>query len=382
MAFVLFATFAGLVLLAVGIVGRRAKGIPLCRACNADVRDAAWDASPRCPRCNADLSRGGSVRLEGKRQRRRELIAAAVCAALAIGVAGTDLWLGAKGLRWRDLRPASLELRAARSANAPVAWDATRSLERRLGAAWLSPDHQEAWLQQLLAPGPLAQGPATAAASDGTWPSVGTPTASGACGGPTQGPAFELARSPDTRPSWGSLVASGPITLTVQFDGWPRALGDEARLVATAVCSPPAAVPAWILPRDVALDGNAVAATMSVTQASATSAAAATRPGLTARVRTASALPPQRHAFVVRAWLVFAPLRSQLEVETLLGDAIRELEASGVTGERDLSDRFGIPVRVVPIEGTARFETAAEYPGEILPPDPGGSAGDDAGRRE
>ncbi|MBL9148752.1 MAG: hypothetical protein JNM94_08670 [Phycisphaerae bacterium] len=358
MAFVLFATFAGLVFLAVGIVGRRAKGIPRCRGCNADVRAVAWDATPRCPGCNADLSRGGSVRLEGGRQRRRDLVAAVVCGALALGVAGLDQWLLAQRVTWRELWPARFDLESARSLNpGGESWAATRSLERRLRAGWLSPAHQEAWLAHLLGPNTNA-----AASSGGAPPPFGGNTGAG---GATQGALFELARSADLRSSWPSLISSGPPLLIGSWAGRPTHTGPHAILTASVSITPPPVVPAWIIPRDLSLDGARLPTSLVASEGG--TPWARTNPGLLARVSVPHTPTPAPHAYVVRAWLILAPVRTQHEAEALFGDALRELEAEGVESERDLSDRFGIPVRVVPVETRLRFEVRPESPGEIVP---------------
>ncbi|MDZ4829649.1 MAG: hypothetical protein SGJ09_05550 [Phycisphaerae bacterium] len=108
-ALALFLGFVGFAVFAIGIVGRHATGEPRCARCRADVRPVAWDEVPRCPQCAADLSRGGSVRLAGRRRRRPELITGALLLALATALWRVDAWLAARELLWRDLRPVGME---------------------------------------------------------------------------------------------------------------------------------------------------------------------------------------------------------------------------------------------------------------------------------
>ena len=137
-AIALFLGFVGLAIFSIGVVGRHATGEPRCVKCKVDVRSVAWDDAPRCPQCGADLARGGSVRLAGRRRRRPELLTGTVLLLCAIALWRVDAWLAHQRLLWRDLRPLTMEVHdLARSGNEQ--WEAMESIQRRLEDDQLSP---------------------------------------------------------------------------------------------------------------------------------------------------------------------------------------------------------------------------------------------------
>lgn len=129
--------FAGLVAFFCGVIGLPTFAFPRCRRCRADVRSAGWDDAPRCPSCAAPLDGDGAVRWHGRRRSRRTIVAGLVMLLAAGCIWAADRAIAARGLWWRDLRPASWEF-AAIEVPTGVERAALQSLMRRADADRLS----------------------------------------------------------------------------------------------------------------------------------------------------------------------------------------------------------------------------------------------------
>ncbi len=129
-------TFIGLVVLWCGLIGQSTLAWPLCRACGLDLRGVAWDDAPRCPGCAKAIVGDRSVRWRGRRRSRTAIGVGAVLLSVALVLLAIDRALVARGLSWRELRPASFELAAIGTAGR-VDREAMQSLIRRVDAGWL-----------------------------------------------------------------------------------------------------------------------------------------------------------------------------------------------------------------------------------------------------
>jgi hypothetical protein len=98
-------TLTGVVLMWLGIRGRRLGDHPFCRKCEFDLFGRPDDAERRCPECGADLSARRAV-VTGAR-RRRPAIAACGAALLLLSLAAPAAWLWGnhKRIDWQALKP-------------------------------------------------------------------------------------------------------------------------------------------------------------------------------------------------------------------------------------------------------------------------------------
>ncbi|MFO0827322.1 MAG: hypothetical protein U0572_04160 [Phycisphaerales bacterium] len=298
-AFLVFAIFVGAVFLALGVVGRTARGNPSCRRCGRDARPVAWDEPPRCAGCGADLSRADSVRLAGRRRRWPELAVALCIGCALLGVYGLDTWLAKRKLQWRDLRPAALELAEIRNLGSD-SLGASLSLARRLQADRLSdaqvldwavsaitlPATNEPWYTQLMAHGAVGS----------LWPQlldVGTVTWSPAV---ARGPGDK----PDTR-VWPAVTTSVAAKLPVVTFVTRATLNGEEMPIAL----PGGPWAPLTIPPDIEGAG----------------------------------------AIEVEGLCVV----SAISEPALIASVLASIE---IHDDTDLSDRFGMPFRVIPFRGT------------------------------
>lgn len=80
----------GVLMLVLGVRGRRIDQHPVCRKCGYDLSGTAA-VSSTCPECGRDLStRTRAVRVGNRKKRRRLIVCGAAAAVLALVVGG--LW--------------------------------------------------------------------------------------------------------------------------------------------------------------------------------------------------------------------------------------------------------------------------------------------------
>lgn len=118
--FVLVATLIlGVLLIAIGRIGRKINKHPVCRSCGFDL-DGVYPASVTCPECGAGLKRAGGVRI-GARKRLHVLTAiGALVAALPITPIALVLYASITGADINKYKPLGLLL-----------WEAPRTMGPR-----------------------------------------------------------------------------------------------------------------------------------------------------------------------------------------------------------------------------------------------------------
>lgn len=128
---------AGVVLLVVGVRGRKVDSSILCRACAYDLRGLS--SANRCPECGADISSWSALRVGRRKARRGWVVAGAV--ALASGAVPLSLLtVGAArhGLSSTRYRPTSWLQHDTRSQNEAAVDEALNELAKRQMAGRLS----------------------------------------------------------------------------------------------------------------------------------------------------------------------------------------------------------------------------------------------------
>lgn len=126
----------GVLLLALGLRGRRIDDHPICRGCAFDLV-GVYPGAARCPECGNQLGSQRSVRSGARRRRRGMLIAAAPL--LAVGLAGGGFagWAAATNYNWYSACPDWLLESLADSANPARQGPAVGELAIRLSAGEL-----------------------------------------------------------------------------------------------------------------------------------------------------------------------------------------------------------------------------------------------------
>ena len=146
----LVAVFVAVLIVRLGLRGRRVGNHPHCAACEHDLHGLPGD-SARCPECGADLSAAGAVRV-GRRERRWAIVTAgAVLAAVGLAVgAGAAMRLSTGdayalvpvgALRWQaTLGPSAAEPAARELARRVASGEVGAAAARSIAADFL--DHQ------------------------------------------------------------------------------------------------------------------------------------------------------------------------------------------------------------------------------------------------
>lgn len=136
----LLLALSGVVLLVVGLRGRRVSDRPHCRRCAFDLTGVATTSpDSRCPECGASLAAPKGIR-RGSRQRRRPALILGVLL-LLLGVGGIGALLGPRlaGLNLNPHKPVWMLLGEASGGTTAEADLAIEELRVRLGTNTLSP---------------------------------------------------------------------------------------------------------------------------------------------------------------------------------------------------------------------------------------------------
>lgn len=142
-------TGAGLLLLAMGLHGRRVDEHPICRRCRYDLRRLGELSA--CPECGADLSGRRAVRIGHRRRRPALIVLGSLILLMGLGggtIVGVDL---ATEISWQQYKPLWWLERERRSANANVSAAAEQEILRRLWNDDLSPTQIDAINSDILA---------------------------------------------------------------------------------------------------------------------------------------------------------------------------------------------------------------------------------------
>jgi len=146
--------FVGLVAISCGLIGQTSLALPTCRRCRVDLRSVAWDAAPACPGCARPIVGDWAVRWRSRRRSKRPIIAGVAFILLALAIVLVDRSLHARGLQWRDLRPASVEFATLETASKGAVATrrlALQSLMRRADAGRLDEAPRAALAEQAFA---------------------------------------------------------------------------------------------------------------------------------------------------------------------------------------------------------------------------------------
>lgn len=152
----------GIVLLALGVRGRRLNDHPICSRCRYDL--VGLNPTPAlCPECSGELAHPRAV-IDGARAKRRGLIAlGAIMLLLAVGGGGLLAWGAASRFNWNTIKPEWLLEREALAFGASFDPGVLDELLRRAGqgelgsathrrvaehAITLQPDPAAAWAVQ------------------------------------------------------------------------------------------------------------------------------------------------------------------------------------------------------------------------------------------
>src|SRR5436190_24294292 len=96
----------GILLLAVGLRGRRVDDHPVCRKCGFDLSGRAEGAfTGRCSECGMDLAKKRAVRLGNRRKRGRLLGAGALVTAVGVMWLGSMGWITTRGIDVNHYKP-------------------------------------------------------------------------------------------------------------------------------------------------------------------------------------------------------------------------------------------------------------------------------------
>lgn len=150
--FILFALVlggAGLLLLILGLRGRKVDDHPLCRKCKFDLTGRP-ETSTRCPECGTELT--ASAIIHGHRRRSAPKLWAGVML-LLFGLATTGIVVTAiaGNINWMEYKPVWWLTREARSSVATTRTPALNELQRRITATELSQAQIDALADEALA---------------------------------------------------------------------------------------------------------------------------------------------------------------------------------------------------------------------------------------
>ncbi len=101
---VVIAALAGVVLLAVGLRGRRIYDHPICQRCRFDLV-GIYPAQERCPECGSQLIRAKAVRHGARRKRKGLLCVAILLLLIGLGGGGVLVWSSATSYNWYAVSP-------------------------------------------------------------------------------------------------------------------------------------------------------------------------------------------------------------------------------------------------------------------------------------
>jgi hypothetical protein len=167
------AAVPGLILLCLGLRGRRIDSHPLCRKCRFDLV-GLYPGQDRCPECGTALGGGDNgigeagggehgstanpskaarktIRIGHRRRLRTALVAAAVLLLASGALAGADIWGRASHFNWNTVKPVWLLLREGAGKDGPAADAALKELSRRFTADTLKPDQIQTIIEHALA---------------------------------------------------------------------------------------------------------------------------------------------------------------------------------------------------------------------------------------
>lgn len=127
---------AGLLLLALGLRGRRLDDHPVCRRCRFDLNGSPGTArgEGRCPECGRSLDQPRAIRIGQRRRQPAAIVAGSLL--LLIALAGGAFI--ASGADWTSHKPLWLLEREAQGTDARAASSAIAELARRIGTERLS----------------------------------------------------------------------------------------------------------------------------------------------------------------------------------------------------------------------------------------------------
>ena len=112
LALAIVAAVLGLIVLVMGLRGRRVDAHPVCRKCRFDLEGLARG---ECPECGADVRADGAVRVGNRRKRRGAIVLGVVLLALGLGGSGVLAWGSATKFNWNTIKPVWMLTRELKS---------------------------------------------------------------------------------------------------------------------------------------------------------------------------------------------------------------------------------------------------------------------------
>jgi hypothetical protein len=141
---------AGLVLLIIGVRGRRIDTHPICRKCGFDLvgtnlKQAEEGPEPlRCPECGAEVDSPITVRYGHRRRRPRLIALAAIMMLPAISFFSFEAWQTSRGIQWIELMPYGIvRERAVDVESGYPSLEAQAEIVRRMRAGELSDEEMQ-----------------------------------------------------------------------------------------------------------------------------------------------------------------------------------------------------------------------------------------------
>lgn len=129
----------GLVLLLIGLRGKRLNAHPICALCRFDL-EGTYPQSITCPECGAGLRRRKGVRIGARRKRWITLSAGVLLILLPAGLLGTVLYAVLTGADLNTYKPVGLLLWEGRRGNDATATAAAKELLTRVQNKQVSPE--------------------------------------------------------------------------------------------------------------------------------------------------------------------------------------------------------------------------------------------------